>query len=260
MLVDLAKSQEKLDLGEGVVNRSHALFEDRRESRRVTGQRVDAVEILEAVNVQRGNRENVSVGFLRLLEVLEFLLKDARQALTNQLLNLATHLLREDVRVGIRDVFPAVLHEGGEALEFLQHAPIGRGLTERPNVSRERCTWNSEPLFLQLRDPVVLLEPFSGVHLVGENGLVHSAEIVVLTDRVVVRLEQRSDSELMLPGVEECLESRDGAFVPRLIREDLPVGRNRPSDVTKSVLLNLRQSEPSARATIGRDRRQAAED
>lgn len=105
---------------------------------------------------------------------------------------------------------------------------------------------------MELRDAVEHRDALFALLLVRELGLEHGAELVPLTCRLVERLEDLTDLELVHPGREELLERLERLDVLRRRREDLAVALDGRRQVLKPGLVDLAEAVLEVEDVVGR--------
>ncbi len=116
-------------------------------------------------------------------------------------------------------------------------------LLDRAYVDVEGQYRIEEALFRVLGDAMIHRDALRRIGGVRQLGLAHSNQLLPLTGRLIQRLQDGADFELLGAALEQRLERAQGVFVLGRRADHLAVGRDGLVQVTQANLVDLTQAE-----------------
>jgi hypothetical protein len=227
LLVHLTESAVELDLVQRVLGCHRALLEHASELRPLLERAVDAIEVGEGILFARLHREHVAIGFFCLGDVGQLFFEDSREALADSGLRRSVDTLdRQHVGVSIGERLPAAVEHAGQTLDLFTRTLVERGLFDGTHVDVEGQHRIEQALFCVLRDAVVHGHALGRIGGVSELGFANADQLLPLTHRLVERLQNLADFQLLRAGFEQRLQRAQRVLVLGGGADHLAVGSN----------------------------------
>ena len=247
LLVDLTQATVEVDLVERLFSRNGALFQHAGQLGPLLERAVNAIEVRERVLLVRFDRQDVAIRLFGLGHVGQLFFEHARQPLADRGLRGGVDALdRQDVGVSVRQRLPATVEHRCQTLDLFASALVQRRFFDGAHMDVERQHRIEEALFGVFGDAVVHGHPLGRVRRVGQLRLAHADQLVPLARRLVQRLENLADFELLRARFEQRLQGVQGVRVLGRGTDHFAISRDRLVQITQTSLVDLAQAELEA--------------